>query len=390
MLTNPNHISTNYSKEQNQSSVAPPESAEVIDIILSKEHPDYKSIEDIGKIKFRRTNSNTSQNEGNLSIATPKNPNFKIYPLIHEIVDIYTSAGVSTSVIKNATQYYYSPPVNVWNLVNHNALPNASSYMGDNKPNTSPTTGNYQNFTGNNNATTNQNDNIKFGDSFKEKIVPQLQPFEGDIVMSGRWGNNIRLGSVNKTNSNTWSNRGTIGDPITIITNSKPNSNEDIKTEDINKDSSSIYLCDGQTIPIKATSKSMKSYQSKPTYFDKYNNNQVIIDSGRILFHAKTDSIFLNAKSSIGMSSNNTVNIDADKGIYFESPKLYLNSKGKEPLIKGKKFNDEIVQPLLQELGKLTVLTPMGPATLAPNHILIFTQLIAKLQLMLSTKVFIE
>ena len=31
-----------------------PEPAEVIDIILDSNHPTYKSIEDIGRIKFRR------------------------------------------------------------------------------------------------------------------------------------------------------------------------------------------------------------------------------------------------------------------------------------------------------------------------------------------------
>ena len=78
------------------------------------------------------------------------------------------------------------------------------------------------------------------------------------MILQGRFGNSIRFGSTidrNKvTRKNNWSNEGTIGSPITIISNGREaipaavEAEYEHTTENINSDKSSIWLCSNQQI----------------------------------------------------------------------------------------------------------------------------------------------
>ena len=73
----------------------------------------------------------------------------------------------------------------------------------------------------------------------------------------------------------------------------------------------------------------------KPERGDLYQGKQVIIDSDRLLFNAKDDSILLFAKQSIGFSTNGSIHFDTsdqkegDKLSKFviNSPNIYLGLK---------------------------------------------------------------
>lgn len=87
-----------------------------------------------------------------------------------------------------------------------------------------------------------------------------------------------------------------------------------------------------------------------------YKGDQVIISSGRLLFHAKEDSIFLFGKKAVGISSTGIVNIDSYDGVSISSPKIELGlnaSEGGEPVMLGRTTNNIILEILtdLQELG---------------------------------------
>ena len=66
-----------------------------------------------------------------------------------------------------------------------------------------------------------------------------------------------------------------------------------------------------------------------------YTGNQIIVTSGRVLFNAKDDSVFLFANKSIGFSSAGTINFDSDDSCIVNSPKIYLGLNATEPLVKG-------------------------------------------------------
>jgi hypothetical protein len=58
--------------------------------------------------------------------------------------------------------------------------------------------------------------------------------------------------------------------------------------------------------------------------FSTYSGSQAIITSDRVINHSKKEGIHLFGKSTVGISSPGTVNIDSDKGIFLASDKVEL------------------------------------------------------------------
>ena len=84
----------------------------------------------------------------------------------------------------------------------------------------------------------------------------------------------------------------------------------------------------------------------KPTSPDKYEGKQAIINSDRILFNAKDDSILLFSDKSIGFSTNGSIHFDTSDKVensFFivNTPKIYLGMSGDnyptEPALLGNK-----------------------------------------------------
>tara|TARA_Y100000361_G_scaffold70137_1_gene61982 strand:- start:24 stop:488 length:465 start_codon:yes stop_codon:yes gene_type:complete len=84
----------------------------------------------------------------------------------------------------------------------------------------------------------------------------------------------------------------------------------------------------------------------KPTSPDKYEGKQAIINSDRILFNAKDDSILLFSDKSIGFSTNGSIHFDtsdeaANSFFIVNTPKIYLGMSGDnyptEPALLGNK-----------------------------------------------------
>jgi|TARA_B100000579_G_scaffold434785_1_gene456472 hypothetical protein len=84
----------------------------------------------------------------------------------------------------------------------------------------------------------------------------------------------------------------------------------------------------------------------KPISPDKYEGKQAIINSDRILFNAKDDSILLFSDKSIGFSTNGSIHFDTSDKVensFFivNTPKIYLGMSGDnyptEPALLGNK-----------------------------------------------------
>jgi len=216
---------------------------------------------------------------------------------------------------------------------------------------------------------------INLGKTFKENLnVKTLLPFEGDIVYEGRWGQSLRLGSTVKesTTPNPWSRTGEDGDPITILRNSQYDDGKDPwvpQVENINQEGSSLYMTSTQAIPIEVSSKSYKSYKSSPTSPDKFEGEQVIINSNRLVFNTKEDSILFSSAKSINLNSLESVNIDSPETI-IQSDKVLLGDKNaSESVILGDKFLTDLQKLLTQLISLGTALqTPIGtPVPFVPN-----------------------
>jgi hypothetical protein len=308
-------------------------SSRVRDIILDSSHPRFVEFGEwngIGTIFIESTKNPIFSDQIPLIPATPAFPNIKHFPLINEVVPIIYLTDTDVTDNTTSVSAYYLPPVNVWNSQIHNAIP-SSNILPDSQQK------DYQQVeAGSVRRVTDQSTEINLGQTFSENNVIDvhpLLPYEGDIIYEGRFGNSIRLGSTvnNAKIPNTWSSTGDNGSPIFIIRNGQgPLTTESWvpTSEDINNDKSSIYLTSTQQIPLFPASNRTDSYRKStlPEAVGTYSGEQIILNSGRLVFNAKNDSIILGAEKSIHLTSDTSVNIDGGNQIAIVAPKVYLGS----------------------------------------------------------------
>ena len=227
----------------------------VKDIILDINHSlaeEYGNYDAIGTIFYSDLSSNNpNTNPKDDPTAIPLFSHLKYYPLINEIVLILTTHDKNIYDGKQSATYYL-PQVNMWGHPHHNALPTVKGLESEQTANDYQETG-----AGLVRKVDDGGTDITLGKYFKEQInIKPLLPYEGDMILEGRFGNSIRFGSTNNSqeisNPNAWSDSGNTGDPITIIRNGQ-SSNLDEKgwlptTERINEDASSIYLTSNQRL----------------------------------------------------------------------------------------------------------------------------------------------
>ena len=287
-------------------SAYPIPSVRVKDIILNDTHPrfeEYGGWNGIGTIFYDRVDSPFSENKDTGNAAIPFYSNQKLYPLENEIVPLLFLTSWDSQAQKSIRQAYYLPPINIWNSQHHNALPDEGGVKQKSQKD-------YENaIDGSDRDVRRVNDtntDIDLGEGFNEQInTHPLKFFAGDNLIEGRWGNSLRLGSSIQNNTNY---------PILKIRNGQPlDASEEGWVpieEDINKDKSSIYLTDNQKINIEAASTQYTSYATAPISPKEYNQNQIILNSGRLLFNSKTSDILLSSNKSINLNSINSVNVD--------------------------------------------------------------------------------
>lgn len=326
--------------------------ARVIDVSLNTDSKLFNTAgqwSGLGTISFVELKStpNTKLNTNSESLALPLFPNIKNYPLVNEVVIIIKGPGNTTPDISPTNKYFYISAAALWNSQHMNAYPSAINPQGNTSPSLDK---DYKSMEGGNaRRTTTEEQSIDLNGNSKGTFVEKsniypILSFAGDNIFEGRFGNSIRLGNTSKSNGNVknnWSegNNTENGDPITIIKNGQSDTITSPGyisiTEDINVDPTSIYLTSTQKLPIdisvaqknegeestipysniiKATPKSPKSF----------NQPQIILNSGRLLFNTHTDNILFSSKKSIVLTSiedlgiqsqTKNINLISDKGI---------------------------------------------------------------------------
>jgi len=345
-------------------------SARVVDIVLDDSNPilfnQVGGWNGLGTIFYDRDLTNpptfTIKNT-----AKPLYPNLKNYPLINEIVYLVILPSNNIGEIATNQNIYYITPVALWNHPHHNGYPADPLRL----PSSQRVDYN-QSLAGAVRKVTDQSTDIYLGNTFEERsYIRPLLPFEGDVIMEGRWGNSIRFGSTVQNAPNLWSITGSNGDPITILRNGQGiNSGEGWipTTENINIDNSSIYLTSTQNVPLNVSStNNYKSYTTlpdnpPPTKPFEYHGKQILINSGRLVFNTNQDHLLLSSKKSINLNAVKSINFDTSGpivlststwtskigGIYLGSPEI-----GKtEPAVMGEQMY-ELIFSLLNDLKAL-------------------------------------
>jgi hypothetical protein len=358
--------------------------ARVKDIILDDTYPNFDSYggwNAIGTIFFEIVNLQTG-NPPEKPTALPLFPQFKNYPLVNEIVYLIKLPDTNIGDSTNSESYYYLNAVNIWNHPHHNAYPNL--LQDEDLPSSQQK--DYQDIEGGSvRRVTDKSTEInlnspKIGGTFVEKSdIHPLLPFAGDNILEGRFGNSIRLGNTSKSKSilykNNWSAAGDNGDPITIIRNGQP-ADASFEgwlpvIENINKDLSSIYLTSQQSIPLVSDFTSFPAITTKsPESLGSYTKPQIILNSGRLVFNTYADSIFLNSKKAIALSSIE------DIGLYSKNNNINLSGKsiklGDSTANQSLVLGDTFMRQFKELLVSLKLLTQalgseptLGPSSLA-------------------------
>jgi len=336
--------------------------ARVTDIVLDENHPKWDIVGEwngIGAIFYEFVNQSATGTATNY--ALPYDAQLKTYPLVNEIVLLFSLPDNGMGQSTDSKSYFYLKPLNIWNHPHHDAYPNPTTYGRKQKRDYDAT---------DNGVVVRQvKDNENFDDidlnspinpsqnTFVEKVdIHPLMPFMGDSLLEGRYGQSLRFGSTAKSQSekkNNWSSAGDNGNPITILRNGQPTKVSPEGwipiTENITQDLSSVYLTSYQKIPFSIANEKFRSYTTKPEKPDLYTNPQIILNSNRIILNAKTDSILISGEKSVGISSNGSVNIESKDEINLASKLVRLGGvEAKESVLLG----DETVD-LLKKLVKV-------------------------------------
>lgn len=313
-------------------------------IVLDESHPRFIELGEwntLGAIEYELVTS-PILNSNSLPVAYPLNANFKSFPLINEIVYLISLPNTKIGESNVVTTPYYINTVGLWNHPHHNAYPLNSNNIPSiqNKDYNQTQAGSVK-------QVTDKSTETFLGKTFYERSnIHPILPFEGDIIQEGRWGNSIRFGSTvagspSPTIINNWSETGINGDPITILRNGQGNQTDQgwiPIVEDINNDESSMYLTSTQKVPLTAASIDYTSYSGSisPEKPNVFSGQQILLNSGRLVFNAGTDHILLSSAKTINLNSQKSVNIDTEDFTVQSRGKIYLGSyKADEPLLKG-------------------------------------------------------
>jgi len=287
--------------------------------------PDYSFL---GGVKGRFVNSELGKNIDSLFDYKPLNPNFQSTPVVGEIV-----IGV-----KYLDQRFYTTQINLFGNPNFNTQHGIS--IGKKKDTLTSTEGITD-------LPNSDDRGIETGHYFKRADdARRLLPNEGDVIIEGRFGNSIRIGSDIR-NENEDSPNMIISVGHTIEGDTKVPIEEKIDT-----DGSSIYMTTNQELKptLGAESKLIPS---------PYDGKQIFLNSDRIILNTKEGGDIL-------FSSNKNVGVSAVGEVVIEAPTTKIGGvDATEPIVLGdtleSKLNDILT---LIETG---LLAPTGPVVVGPG-----------------------
>lgn len=279
--------------------------AVVIDIIVNDAHSEYaQDGYNVGAIKFRSIKSDMYRDNAQLNWALPLDANITEYPLLNEVVLIYSSLN----------RFYYTRKINTTNRVTVHDVPGLNEEM-------SPVVSQKERSVGYRTHTSEKKETdrvqSKLGEYFKDTMVYRLRHDEGDMVLEGRSGQSIRFGAAWKSNTMFQSSKTDqspnllmrVGPDPTQI----PTSKFGLVREDINKDASSIYLVSDQIIPLAYATKGMNAHGvSIHDFPNKLDGNQIVINSDRFVINAKKTSIMGFALQGIHWTSGKDFTVDVE------------------------------------------------------------------------------
>ena len=234
--------------------------------------------------------------------AIPLNINQKYIPVVGEYVCIQKAPSDKMSTFGyGQTIFYYSNPVSLQGNVNSNVLLNASTLKGN-------SVGLDYGITslGIPNPSIGKSTDTKNKEFVEVSSLSQLQPYTGDVIHEGRFGQSIRFGYTPQNAESSISPSWTSNDPkapITILRNGAGNSSGYNKfvIEDVNEDDTSIWMTSKQKVSLKPSN----GFSLGVIPIGQYSNPQLILNSDRVVINSKSDSVLISGNKSVNVSTPN-------------------------------------------------------------------------------------
>jgi hypothetical protein len=209
----------------------------------------------------------------------PISSNIKQIPIKGESVLVFQGYDQTSSWIRRRLQWYYFPTTGIQSRINSNVVPvNTENFTPD--------------------------------PHFIERSTPILQPYIGDVIFEGRYGNSIRFSSTINTGKYdiqpTWSGPETT-DPIIILSNSsKLDQDNKFVVENIESDDSSLYLTSTQTLD-------RLQFSTPLTVNDpNFKKSQFVGIGERIILRAKKDIAIIDSEKGIVLNTTGDIKLGDD------------------------------------------------------------------------------
>lgn len=299
--------------------------------------------------------------------AIPLNFSYIRVPIVGEVVLVLQAPSSYATATRNSLTNYYLDIVSLQASVHHNAIPTVTKTKVT-KGNADGNSDSYnESSTGNTNKETPPAPDKNFSEN---PSVKPLQPYVGDVIFEGRYGNSIRFTTTPKSGTFTVQPKfsDAVGSPITIFRNTKQSKDtkkiNDFVTEDFTNEENVIVQASGQKLEFEQASGMLTAVKKHKVTSWKDENwgttPQTLISSGRIVFNSTQKEIIAFAKSGIGLSSETTIALDAKDAISLNAEKIELGTDGKEALILGNAFKTWM-ENFIQILSTMTPISPVGP-----------------------------
>ena len=234
-------------------------------------------------------------------LAKPANMNIKQIPMIGEFVLLYKTFNQESNAVHKRETWYYVTSIDVQSSMNENMLPGISEDLQQ-----------------------TDIDKIKPGKNFTRTAISPLQPYEGDLIIEGRWGNSIRFSStIDLTGPQDhynvavpWKGSNAQGAPLIVLSNGRKNlPNKQFVSEDIQIDDASLYLTSTQKIPNLLLGNVEKRNSLSCIYPNEseFAKSQFIGVADRIVLKAKTDVVVLDSPIGIILNTTGEVKLGNDE-----------------------------------------------------------------------------
>ena len=355
----------------------------VVDVVLDANHEtaqdtNYGKTAAIGGVFYRQIDSAGKEDDNNQFFAYQGNVTYQQIPLKNEIVAIMDLPTWARGEDNTATVAHWLYVCPLWNHPHHNAYPDTYQYP-------------------------EQSDKADLGEDFKEvPNVNALQMSPGDLAIEGRHGHSIRFGGTN-FKENEISTEEDNGKPYIFISNGQKETEDglEIRKEDINEDSTSLYITSDQQIPLIQANEKRDAYKEAPETAEAYKGAQTIINSNRIFLNAKEDAVLISSLESVGINTK-AVAIDGEDYVGIDANKIYLGSvalkREDEPVLLGQSTTEwleelhSVVNQIVNHLATMPVMTGGEAKGVAIGSSLLplMAPMKAKLELLKSKKVFTE